>query len=36
MVFFTFGMYKVGQVDPHDEKWARSISMLKSGPGHSA
>ena len=48
MVFFTFGRYKVGQVDQHDdlkkvdqvdqhgEKWARSISMMKSGPGRSA
>ena len=24
-----FGRYKVGQVDQHDKKWARSISMMK-------
>ena len=28
MGFFTFGRYKVGQVDQHDEKWAKSISMI--------
>ena len=26
--FFMFGRYKVGQVDPHDGEWARSISMM--------
>ena len=36
MFFFMFGRYKVGQVNQHDEEWARSISMIKSGPGRSA
>ena len=36
MGFFMFGRYKVGEVDQHDKKWARSITMIKSGPGRSA